>query len=460
MTAFESWILSALLNAVWQLPLLFLAGSAAARVLRPVSPAAEYRAWAVTLLLQSLLPLFSALPLDWLRSLPSWSSIFSAVGSSTTGNVQVSVIAGPGVAGAGFHLASPLLIAAAILYLAFIAFCLARFLWRCLQLRALRAHAGPLPSTSEAALSFRHCQQKFGISGVSLATSSRVFSPVTLGFLRPLVLLPHSALADFSHSELQTALAHECAHLRRGDFLKNLLYELLSIPVSFHPVLWLTRQRLAESREMACDHMAALFAGRIQYARSLLRLASLFVEGTPAPTPHTIGIFHAGTFERRIMRLARKPSTLRTPQRLAIAAACAALAIATCGSALALRMNVNASADHQPTPSSAIHVRSDIMAGQRIGGPVPRYPEAAKKAKIEGKVVLKAIIGKDGTIQDLTVASGPQQLRQSALDAVHQWTYRPYLLNGEPVAVNTTINITYSLGDGKSDAKHPPAPPK
>ncbi|MGA9062955.1 MAG: TonB family protein [Terracidiphilus sp.] len=76
----------------------------------------------------------------------------------------------------------------------------------------------------------------------------------------------------------------------------------------------------------------------------------------------------------------------------------------------------------------------------------PVYPVDAKKAHVQGTVVLKAVIGTDGTIKELTVVSGPEMLRQAALDAVRQWRYKPYLLNDEPVEVGTTINIIFMLG--------------
>jgi protein TonB len=75
----------------------------------------------------------------------------------------------------------------------------------------------------------------------------------------------------------------------------------------------------------------------------------------------------------------------------------------------------------------------------------PIYPVDAKAAHVQGTVVLGAIIGTDGTVKDLHVVSGPDQLQQAALDAVRQWRYRPYLLNGDPVEVRTTINIIFTL---------------
>jgi outer membrane biosynthesis protein TonB len=64
---------------------------------------------------------------------------------------------------------------------------------------------------------------------------------------------------------------------------------------------------------------------------------------------------------------------------------------------------------------------------------------------MNGTIVMDARIGKDGAIEKLRVVSGPEEFRKSSLDAVRQWTYKPYLLNGQPTAVDTTITVNYSL---------------
>ena len=95
------------------------------------------------------------------------------------------------------------------------------------------------------------------------------------------------------------------------------------------------------------------------------------------------------------------------------------------------------------------HRRINVSAGVAVGmlqnHPAPLYPADAKAAGISGTVVLQATIGVDGRISDLSVVQGPQELRQAALDAVRTWSYRPYLLNNEPVEVHTVINVVFSL---------------
>jgi len=76
----------------------------------------------------------------------------------------------------------------------------------------------------------------------------------------------------------------------------------------------------------------------------------------------------------------------------------------------------------------------------------PQYPAIAKTAHISGTVQLHAIIGQHGTVQDLKYISGPPLLMQSAMDAVRQWRYKPTLLNGDAVDVDTTISVVFTLG--------------
>jgi periplasmic protein TonB len=85
------------------------------------------------------------------------------------------------------------------------------------------------------------------------------------------------------------------------------------------------------------------------------------------------------------------------------------------------------------------------MAGNLIEKTLPQYPAIPKAAGIQGTVVLQATISKTGSIHNLRVISGPPMLQQAALDAVRTWRYKPYLLNGEPVEVETTINVVFNL---------------
>jgi periplasmic protein TonB len=102
-----------------------------------------------------------------------------------------------------------------------------------------------------------------------------------------------------------------------------------------------------------------------------------------------------------------------------------------------------------PPPKAApsrIRVGGNVQAASLVRKVDPVYPPIAKTAHVSGTVVLHAIIGKDGSVQNLEYISGPGLLMKSAMDAIKMWRYKPTMLNGEPVEVDTTISVVFSLG--------------
>ena len=97
-------------------------------------------------------------------------------------------------------------------------------------------------------------------------------------------------------------------------------------------------------------------------------------------------------------------------------------------------------------PPQRIRKGGDVEAAAIVNRVVPVYPPIAITTHTSGTIVLHAIIAKDGTVQELTYVSGPPLLIKAATDAVRQWRYRPTLLNGEPVEVETTIDVVFNLG--------------
>lgn len=148
------------------------------------------------------------------------------------------------------------------------------------------------------------------------------------------------------------------------------------------------------------------------------------------------------------MSLMTKQKDTRRLLRVGFAAVCVMVGLATCASALALRLNVNEAPPAATTsaPNGPMKLAGGVAAGNRISGENPVYPADARAAHVSGTVALRAIISKTGTIADLQVISGPESLRASAIEAVRTWQYKPFLLNGDPTAVETTINVNYNFG--------------
>jgi TonB family protein len=112
-----------------------------------------------------------------------------------------------------------------------------------------------------------------------------------------------------------------------------------------------------------------------------------------------------------------------------------------------IKSQVMKSANATAPKLDKVTITSGVMLGMLIRKTQPYYPQEAKDSHISGTVVLQATIGTDGGIHNLHVLSAPSPtLAVSALWAVSQWQYKPYLLLGEPVEVNTTVNVIYTLG--------------
>ena len=99
----------------------------------------------------------------------------------------------------------------------------------------------------------------------------------------------------------------------------------------------------------------------------------------------------------------------------------------------------------KPKPPQRIRVGGNVQAARLLKQPKPVYPPLARQARIQGTVRFNAIIGKDGTIQDLQMVQGHPMLAPAAMQAVKQWVYQPTLLNGEPVEVVTVIDVNFTL---------------
>jgi len=434
-----------LVNALWMAPLVVGVAWVGAWLARPMGARWEHRIWVGALMAQVVAPLGSV---DAVRmalsrvggSVLGWMTAMLG-GAAPEGTVRVVMGGGLAAGGGGLLLPERGMMALVVAYAGCVLYFAARMawgLWRC------GAHSKKqLGEVSEGVrLEFERRCRMAGVRGARIAISSGVSGPQTMGIWRPLLLLPAGFVERVSGADLETVLAHEAAHMLRRDFAKNLMYAAASLPLCFHPALWVVRTRIAASREMVCDALAA-GEEREPYARSLLRLAAM-VAGEPVRgNLHAIGIFDANVFERRVMSLVTGTKEVRGMRRWLIAVGCGVLAVATGASAVALRVPVEEKKSAEQTAKKKLTV--DVNKLTIVEKKNPVYPPDAKKARIEGAVVLHGVIGTNGEVEQLIVKSGPKELQKSALDAVRQWKYEPYLLNGDPVEVETEITVVYAL---------------
>lgn len=446
MSGLEAFVLGYVVNSLWQVPLVCLAGYVCARMVRRMGPLAEHWVWVTALLIAAVLPACAGTG--------AWLPHGFGANAPVAGSVQVEMGRFTQITGTALHLPTGLRHGAAILYLGLVLFLCGRLIWGVIQSVGLRRGSRRLELTGEWQNIWDRCCSVFDVNDVEIASTPRIMGPMTMGFRRRTLLVPSDFLETAEANDVEAALGHELAHMQRRDFAKNLLYELISLPVSCHPMTRWLKSQIRQSRELVCDAMAAEFVTtRELYARSLLRLASMMLNQTQTVNIHAIGIFDANILERRVMSLMTKPREMRGLLRIGSAAICVAVGIATCGSALALRLDVNEppppAATMAATPNHPVKVQGAIMAGSRLGGENPVYPAKAKAEKntVDGTCTLQATINQEGYITRLRVVKSLRKdYDESALTAVKTWRYKPYLLNGEPVAVQTTINVTYNIG--------------
>ena len=143
---------------------------------------------------------------------------------------------------------------------------------------------------------------------VTLLESTLVDVPTVIGLLKPVVLLPASALGGLAPQQLEAILAHELAHIRRHDYLVNLLQTLVETVLFYHPAVWWLSRRIRIERENCCDDLAVSLCGDpVAYAHALADLEAL--RSGPAPDHHIAMAATGGSLLQRVRRLLGAPSS-------------------------------------------------------------------------------------------------------------------------------------------------------
>ena len=195
-----------------------------------------------------------------------------------------------------------------------------------------------------------------------------------------------------------------------------------------------------------------------------LHLVSVSAPIGPPPGPPPVGVRHANSnpaqsnlFHGIVVSPAGIPTGIThvvddsTPQDAAPCSICVPGGTGTFSSANNVFNSLGNAASIAPPPPKPVAPpprNSHMMEGNLIYKVQPVYPPLARQARIQGSVFLRAIISRSGTIEDLSVISGHPMLVGAAIDAVRHWRYRPYILNDEPVEVETRVTVNFSLSGG------------
>lgn len=290
-------IASFFVNSVWEVTAIAAAGWVVTRLFSRLGPRLHHVLWVTTLGLAVITPV---VPLAGLLFAPSARPAISR------SSVAISVFDHPAVRHS-FALSPASIFLLFLFFLCALVWSAARLGWSLHCTMRLRRQAYPFPLGWEAEKLWNDCKRAFALTRAQILRSDTVAGPATIGIVRPVLLVSDRFIREYASQDILAALAHECAHIKRRDFQKNLLYEVTSLGVAYHPATWFLKSQIARTREMTCDEMAAeQLADRRSYAESLLRLAGMISLSARAMAPNAIGIFDANVLEERIMTMKKE----------------------------------------------------------------------------------------------------------------------------------------------------------
>jgi beta-lactamase regulating signal transducer with metallopeptidase domain len=372
MLRISEFILNFVLNSAWQVMAIFVVAALASWLLRNGPARYRHTLWMIALVAALVVPVLTTT-----RVVPEWISSFPLV-SSPSKLDTVTPIVSQGSSESDLTIdrtssrrratltttsRSVLLLAFGYALFIFVrALRLARFWLRKERLRRSASGTGVTPEIEAAA---ERCRDLLGVAEVPVTLSARARVPYTIGALRPLIVLPEAFSANVEESRLLSVIGHEMAHVARGDFLTNLVCELVAVPISFHPLAFLIKQQIDRSRELACDELVTnhILAPKV-YARSLLWAAD--VSRQYASQAFMLSIFDAQILEERIVRIMR--SNTRIGARLARTLMFAAIFV-LCLSAVSLSLF---SVELQTPVRAAMTESLQTIEPPIVGSPIPQ----------------------------------------------------------------------------------------
>jgi TonB family protein len=397
-------LLSNLVALALQIGLLVAAGAALARACRLDAPRVLLAYWRTLLLVCLILPFCQ----PWTAAAPA-PLVAAVAGEPIAGDLLAGTVAPSSDTRSVFRLTGDIVlgvlaagIAARVLWLALGVF----GLWR---LRRAARRLDPLPD------SLLHAQERTGTKA-AMYVSEQVAGPMTYGLFRPVVVFPPTLSA--MPVEVQTAITcHELLHVRRRDWVSEVLEEAVRCALWFHPAIWWLIGRIQLAREEVVDQAAIeLTESKERYVESLLAVA---LAGSPVTYTPTSAFLRRRLLQRRIARILQE-STMTT-QRLIASLTVSAAALALTGLFAVRSFPLEAQGRKSADTGAPVQL---LSGGEHLlHGALPEYPDRAVGQKIEGDVVVDMTLDDRGEVSDARVLSGPEELRRAALEAVLQWHY-------------------------------------
>jgi TonB family protein len=338
-----------LINAAWQLVAIALVALTADRLMRGL-PRLRHIVWVAALVISVSLPLLSAAPA--LQRTNAVSVPRAADASSILSPDVNSAILQPVATDSSLHLSGRMAVLLLSGFLLVFAFRCYKMLKACWQTRTIRRGAEQFELDENMLAIVGRCETAFAINNCSILKSASLRTPATVGIFKPVLILPEQLIREGDTSALTAAVGHELAHVLRRDYLLNLIYEVLFLPLSVHPAAHFIKRRITETRELRCDELVTerLLHPDV-YARSLVRLAGWAMPFSQQTQSIMVGMADADILEVRVMSLLKKTkSSLRRNLLLSIAGV--ALLAVPCAAAASFGLHLHVDEARAQEPSA------------------------------------------------------------------------------------------------------------
>lgn len=276
-----------------------------------------------------------------------------------------------------------------------------------LATRRLVKSARELELGRQTMLVLQESCQRLRVAVPGVLESRETDGPVIVRALRPVMVLP-PRFEDHAEDEVRAALLHELAHVRRRDYLVNLVCQFAALPVVWHPAVHGVQQRICRTREMLCDAIAAEeMASGAEYARCLVSLARQMLHGAEARSgAHAVGLFERNTMEERVMKLTETKIAMNGKMRVLRGLCGLAAMVAVMGAAVTFHV--------KPTFAAA------ETSLQSTAGPAPS-PNPTMQAKPSAQVVVTDEMEKPEEGPVTILRNGHGTVAAGKGNYVHRW---------------------------------------
>ncbi len=327
-----------------------------------------------------------------------------------------------------------------------------------LHVSRLARAATPLARGREPAALARVRRTSAPSRGIELLLCESNCEPGVLGTFRPRLLWPAGLSDRLSDAELEAVLAHELRHVERRDNLSALIQMAVEIVFWFHPVVWWVGARLVSERERACDEeVLQMGTDERQYAEGILKVCGFSVR---APSSLVAGV-GGSDLSRRMERILgrRKARSLTLWTRVLIGGVVLLAAGAPLGTGV-LNAHREVAPRSSPAPlerragaptqdEGTVHRPGKGITMPKVVYDVkPDYTPKALQARIEGSVMLQAVVLETGAVGQVTIVQSLDTvhgLDDASVKAMKQWRFEPGTKDGKPVAVLVEVEMTFTL---------------